>query len=148
MTADFAERVRPALESQLAEGETVQGVVAATYQKTFSGSLYAIAVTDRRVVLQPLDRHLQAKGPATSITPEALASADVDGAGGGWWTAPAAVLDMAAIAITFRTTDGEGLKLSMMKGGTGMMGALGGGESQRDGVLALAAWLQRTLGSH
>jgi hypothetical protein len=145
MGADFAERVRPVVASQLAEGESLQGLIAATHQKTFSGSLYAVAITDRRLILQPLDRHLAAKGPATSITPDTLVSADVDGAGGGWWTAPAAVLDLAAIAITFRTSDGERLKLSMMKGGSGMFGGLGGGESQRDGVLALAAWLQRAL---
>src|SRR5262245_10840634 len=145
MAADFAERVRPVLASELADGESLLGVIAATHQKTFGGSLYVVAVTDRRLILQPLDRHLQGKGPATSITPEDLVSADVDGAGGGWWTAPSVVLDMVAIAVTFRTKDGERLKLSMMKGGSGMFGTLGGGESQRDGVLALAAWLERAL---
>jgi hypothetical protein len=145
VAGDFGERVGVLLRGRLEEGETLQGVIAATHQKTFSGSLYAIGVTDRRLLLQPLDRHLQAKGDLRSIRPEALQGADIDGAGGGWWTAPAAVLDMAALAITFRTTDGEKLKLVMMKG-TGPLGGLGGGETQRDGVLALAGWLQQALG--
>jgi hypothetical protein len=144
MAADFAERVGPLLRSMLQEGETLQGIVAATHQKTFSGSLFAIGVTDRRLLLQPLDRHLRGKGEVRSISPEALQGADLDGAGGDWWTAPTAILDMTALAVTFRTTDGEALKLLMMKG-TGMLGGLGGGESQRDGVLALAGWLQRAL---
>jgi hypothetical protein len=145
VAGDFGERVGVLLRGRLEEGETLQGVIAATHQKTFSGSLYAIGVTDRRLLLQPLDRHLQAKGDLRSIRPEALQGADIDGAGGGWWTAPAAVLDMAALAVTFRTTDGEKLKLVMMKG-TGPLGGLGGGETQRDGVLALAGWLQQALG--
>ena len=146
MAESFAERVDPLLRSQLEEGETLRGVIAATHQKTFTGSMFAIGVTDRRLLLQPLDRGLKAKGELRSITPGSLRSADVDGAGGGWWTAPAALLDAAAIAVTFRTSDGEKLKLSMMKG-TGMFGGLGGGDVQRDGVLALAAWLQQALGA-
>jgi hypothetical protein len=145
MAGDFAERVGPLLRSMLQEGETLQGIVAATHQKTFSGSLFVIGVTDRRLLLQPLDRHFQAKGDMRSISPEALQGADLEGAGRDWWTAPAAILDMTALAVTFRTNDGEKLKLLMMKG-TGMIGGLGGGESQRDGVLALAGWLKRALG--
>jgi hypothetical protein len=145
MAGDFAERAGRLLRSVLQEGETLQGVIAATHQKTFSGSLFAIGVTDRRLLLQPLDRHLQAKGELRSISPETLQGADLEGAGGDWWTAPAAILDMSALAVTFRTNDGEKLKLLMMKG-TGVFGGLGGEESQRDGVMALAGWLQRTLG--
>jgi hypothetical protein len=137
--------VRPHLEAQLQPGEVLQGVIAATYQKTFSGGLYAVGVTDRRLLLQPLDRRLQPKVPPRSITPDQLASADIDGAGGGWWTAPAAILDMAAVALTIRTTDGEKLKLSMMKG-SGLLGGLGGGQAQSDGLLALSDWVGRALG--
>jgi hypothetical protein len=145
VAGDFAERVRPHLEAQLQPGEVLQGVIAATHQKTFSGGLYAVGVTDRRLLLQPLDRRLQPKVPPRSITPDQLASADIDGAGGGWWTAPAAILDMAAVALTLRTTDGEKLKLSMMKG-TGLLGGLGGGQAQSDGLLALTDWVGRALG--
>src|SRR5437660_12302076 len=104
--------------------------MAATHQKTFGGQLCAIGVTDRRLLLQPVDRRLQPKGSPTEITPETLASAAIDGAGRGWWTAPSVILDMAAIALTIRTTDGQKLKLMMMKGG----GALGGGPEQAAGV--------------
>ena len=44
-----------------------------------------------------------------------------------------------------RTADGEKTKLMMMKG-TGMLGGLGGGDSQRDGVVALAEWMGRRFG--
>jgi hypothetical protein len=145
VAGDFEEKVRPHLEALLQPGEVLQGIVAATHQKTFSGGLYAIGVTDRRLLLQPLDRRLQPKDPPRSIAPDRLASADVDGAGGGWWTAPAAILDATATALTIRTTDGEKLKLMMMKG-TGLLGGLGGGQGQRDGLLALAEWMRRTFG--
>jgi hypothetical protein len=138
---DFAQLARPALEALLQGGETLHGVIAATHQRTFSGQLYAVGVTDRRLLLQPVDRRARPKGAGRVITPETLVSADVDGAGHGWWTAPALVLDATAIALTLRTTDGEKLKLTMMKGG----GFLGGGQGQTDGVGALAEWMQRNM---
>jgi hypothetical protein len=142
MVGDFGQLARPALEALLDDGETLRGVIAATHQRTLSGQLYAIGVTDRRLLLQPVDRRAQPKGDCRVITRETLVSADVDGAGGGWWTAPAIVLDAAAIALTLRTTDGEKLKLTMMKGG----GVLGGGQAQADGVRALAEWMRRNDG--
>jgi hypothetical protein len=39
-----------------------------------------------------------------------------------------------------RTTDGEKLRLMMMRG-SGTFGKLSGGEDQRSGVEALAAWM-------
>ena len=137
MADEFVSAVRPTLEPQLEQGETLRGVVAATYQKTFSGSLYAIGVTDRRLLLQPLDRKLQPKEPPLSLTPEAIAEFQLDGAGEGWWTAPEAILDASSLTLKVRTNDGDKLKLMMMRGG----GTLMGGESQKDGVAALGAWL-------
>jgi hypothetical protein len=137
MAEEFASAVRPTLEPLLEQGETLRGVVAATYQKTFSGSLYAIGVTDGRLLLQPLDRKLQPKEPPLSLTPEAIAEFQLDGAGEGWWTAPEAILDASSLTLKLRTNDGEKLKLMMMRGG----GTLMGGESQKDGVTALGAWL-------
>ena len=144
MAGDFAEMARPGIEAQLEPSETLRGLIAATHQKTFGGSLYAVAVTDRRLLLQPLDRRIQPKGDPRSITAGELVSADIDGAGGGWWTAPSVVLDLSAIALTLRTTDGEKVKLMMMNG-AGVLGGLGGGQAQRDGVLALADWLRDNL---
>ena len=94
------------------------------------------------MLLQPVDRRMQAKGPAKVITKDTLVGADVDGAGGGWWTAPAVVLDAAAVALTLRMADGEKLKLRMMRGG----GVLGGGPEQAEGMGALVEWMQRNLG--
>jgi hypothetical protein len=145
MPPDFAETVRPLLERLLEADEELRGVVAATQQKTFSGSLYAVGVTDRRLILQRLDRRLQPKGEAEIVTPAALASAHAEGAGGGWWTAPAAILDQTAIALTLETTEGSKLKLQMMRG-EGLLGGLGGGETQRAGIEALAEWLRAALG--
>jgi hypothetical protein len=135
VSEDFAARVSPFLESRLEPGETLRGIAAATHQKTFSGSLYAIGVTDRRLLLQPLDRRIEPKGDLTSVTRDSLESVELDGAGGGWLTAPTAVLDAAALTLKLRTTSGERFKLMLMRGGTF------GGESQKDGVLALAQWL-------
>jgi hypothetical protein len=87
---DFEARVRSHLESHLESGEELRGVAAATYQKTFSGSLYAVGVTDRRLLLQPLEN------------------------------------------------GGERFKLMLMRGGSVPFG----GESQQQGVLALAEWLR------
>jgi hypothetical protein len=142
VAGEFAARVRPLLEVQLDSGEALRGVVAATQQKTFRGQLYALAITDRRLILLPLDRKLQPKGPLQAITPQELVSADADGAGGGWWSPGSAVLDATALKIELRTTGGEKLKLMMMKGGEGLLGGLAGGESQQQGVQALADWLR------
>jgi hypothetical protein len=134
---DFADRVRPGFESRLEPGEVLNGIAAATFQKTFSGSLYALGVTDHRLLLQPLDRKLQPKGELVSVTHDALESFELDGAGGGWMTAPMAVLDAAALKLDLRTTGGDRFRLTMMRGGSFPLG----GESQQEGVLALAEWL-------
>jgi hypothetical protein len=137
VSEDFASRVRPHLAAGLEPGEELKGVAAATYQKTFSGSLYAVGVTDRRLVLQPLDRHVEPNGPPVSLSPATLESFELDGAGGGWLTAPTAVLDAASLTLKLRTTNGDKFKLMMMRGGSFPFG----GESQQAGVLALAEWL-------
>jgi hypothetical protein len=142
MAHDFISSVRPHLEGRLGSGEKLEGIIAGTHQRTFSGSLYAIGVTDRRLILQELDRKLGPKGEPLLITPETLASAEIDGAGNSW-SVPSIILDLAAIALTLRTTDGTKMKLMMMKGGGGLFGKLGGGEDQQRGILALIAWMQR-----
>jgi hypothetical protein len=137
MAEDFASVARPVLEGQLEEGESLRGIAAATLQKTFSGGLYAVGVTDRRLLLQPLDRKLQPKGALIPMTRETVAAAELDGAGGDWWTAPSAVLDATALTLKLKTTGGEGFKLMMMRGGSSLFG----GQEQADGVVALAEWL-------
>jgi hypothetical protein len=130
VAADFDAIARPHIEALLEPGERIEGILAATIQKTFSGGLYALAVTNRRLIIQRM-RGRSPKGEPVSVRPEELVDADVDGAGGGWWTAPAAILDAVAVQLTLRTTDQTTHKLKMMRAG------------QREGILALAEWMRR-----
>lgn len=86
-----------------------------------------------------MTRKLERDAEPTSLPPERIASADTEGAGGGWAEIGAAIMDEAAVTLRLRTTDGERLKLTMMRG-TGPLGGLGGGEDQRSGIEALSAW--------
>ena len=138
MDREFAPLAQPHLAPLVPAGESLRGIVAATQSKTFSGSLYAIGVTEWRLLLQPFDRKLQPKGPATPVgNREALAAAELDGAGNGWLTAPMIALSAVSLTLKVRADDGERFKLMLMRGGT----ALTGGESQRIGVLALTELL-------
>jgi hypothetical protein len=142
MGKSFAEAARPAVEASLEPGEALLGIVAATHQRTFGGQLYALGVTQGRLLLQPVGRKMESKGPPRVVTPDTLVSAEADGAGSGWWSVPSIILDAAAIAVTLHTTDGEKLKLTMMRGG----GTLSGGPLQAEGLRALVEWMQRNLG--
>ena len=143
MPKDFESLARPSLAHLLLPGEELRAVTAAVHQKTFSGQQYAIGVTDQRLLLQPVDRHIEAKGDPILVTPESIDSVKLDGAGDGWWTAPLAVLDASAVTLDLRLRDGNKLKLMMMRGGSGIMGSLSGGQGQSAGVVALAEWLSR-----
>ena len=138
---DFASAVQPALEGALEPGETLEGICAAAQQSTFKGRSLALGVTDRRLLLAPQDRRGGPTGEVISIGPEEITSAKAAGAGGGWASIGPAILDSAAVTLELRT-DREKYKLNLMKG-TGMFGKLGGGDAQREGVEALAAWFQR-----
>jgi hypothetical protein len=141
MPDEFETRARASLAPFVDPGEALRGVAAGVHQKTFSGQLYATGVTDQRLLLLPVGRHIEAKGSPMVVTPDAIAAVKLDGAGDGWWTAPMAVLDATSVTLHLGTRDGQKLKLMMMLGGNGLMGSLGGGESKRNGVLALAEWL-------
>jgi hypothetical protein len=136
---DLESSLRSVLEPQLEPGEELQGMCAATQQSAFKGRMVAIGVTERRLLIQPLDRKLRASDAALSLTADQIAEAKATGAGEGWFTVTAAVMDGAAVTLRLKTTAGEKLKLMMMRG-TGAFGKLGGGESQRLGIEALAAW--------
>jgi hypothetical protein len=134
---DFAALARPHLEAALDPGEDLRGVIAANRAKTFSGALYAIGVTDRRLLLQPLDRKIQPKGALDAVPPERVASARVSGAGDDWWTATQAILDSVALTLLLETSDGEKYKLMFMR--------IGSGDAQRRGIAALGEWMQQRL---
>jgi hypothetical protein len=141
--ADLDSKYRPVLTELLDGGEELRGLCAASQQKSmFKGGAVAIGVTDRRLLVQPLDRRGDPDGPVESITPEQVASAKAGGAGGGWWSVTTGILDHAAVRLEIRTTDGEKLKLMMMRGEGKLLGGLGGGEAQRLGIEALAEWFR------
>ncbi len=138
--ADFASVHRPHLEALLEDGEDLRGVCAASQQQgMFKGRAVAIAVTDRRLLIQPLDRKGNPSGDPLSIAPDQVESAR---AGDSVTNLNTAIVSSGAAALTLRTTNGEKLKLMLMRG-SGVFGGLGGGEPQRQGVEALAEWLGR-----
>jgi len=138
MADDFTSRVTPLLEPHLQPGESLRGVTASTYQKTFSGWMVAIGATDRRLLLMGLDRKWQPKGPVQVVSDhDALATAELDGAGDGWWTTAAAIADWHSLILRVHTDDGDIMKLTMTRGGAKLLG----GDAQRDGVAAIVALL-------
>jgi hypothetical protein len=140
---DFDARYRPQLEATLESGEELRGICAANHrQSAFKGRLVAIGVTDRRLLVLPIDRRGEPAGSPQPILPEQIASAKAGGVGGGWPTVEAAIADHSAVKLDLRMKDGEKLKLMMMHG-KGVFGGLGGGESQREGIAALAEWFGR-----
>jgi hypothetical protein len=107
----------------------------------FKGRMVAVAATDRRLIVLPLDRKAEPKDEPISIPPERVADAKAGDASGGWWTPTSGIMDRAAARLQIKTTDGEKLKLMMMRGtGPGPLGELGGGEAQQDGMQALGEW--------
>jgi hypothetical protein len=141
--ADLDSKYRPILEGKLESGEELRGLCVASQQKSmFKGGAVAIGVTDRRLLVQPLNRRGDPDGPADSITPEQIASAKAGGAGGGWWSVTTGILDHAAIRLEIKKADGEKLKVMLMRGEGKLLGGLGGGEAQRHGLEALAGWFQ------
>jgi hypothetical protein len=143
--ADLDARYRPHLEAHLEPGEALEGICACSQQKgLFSGGAVALGVTDRRLLVQPLDRRGDPDGGVASLDPGDIAEAKAEGAGGGWAEVGSALMDRHAVKLTLKTTGGEKLRLMFMRAeGGGLMARLGGGEAQRAGVEALAAWFAR-----
>jgi hypothetical protein len=127
------------VESVLAPDERSLGCCVATQQSLFKGRMVAIVVTEKRLVLQGLTRRFEPDGEPLSLPPERIAEAKAEGGGGGWPEIGAAIMDGVSVALKLRTSDGEKLKLTMMRG-DGPLGGLGGGETQREGVRALGEW--------
>ncbi|HEY7267345.1 MAG TPA: hypothetical protein VH501_06590 [Solirubrobacterales bacterium] len=141
--ADLDSKYRSGLEAQLDSGEELRGVCVASQQRgMFKGGSVALGVTDRRLLVQSLNRRGASEGPPRSILPGQIASAKAGPAGGGWINVDAAILDHAAIRLEIRTTDREKLKLMLMRGEGKLLGGLGGGEPQRQGLEALAEWFR------
>jgi hypothetical protein len=141
--ADLDSKYRPHLTDQLESGEELRGLCIGAQQKgLFRGGAAVIGITDRRLLLQPVDRRGNVDGIAQSILPEQIASAKAGGAGGEWFNVYAGIMDHAAVQLEIRTTAGEKLKLTLMRGKGRVFGGLGGGEPQRQGLEALAQWFR------
>jgi hypothetical protein len=141
--ADLDSKYRPVLEAQLESGEELSGLCVASQQKSmFKGGAVVLGVTDRHLLVQPLDRRGEPDGRVQAITKEQVASAKAGPAGGEWFNVDAMVLDHAAVRLQIQTTDGEKLKLMLMRGEEKLLGKLGGGEAQGQGLDALAEWFQ------
>jgi hypothetical protein len=138
---ELGAKLRAAIEPALEADEDLLGVSVAVQQSMFKGRQIALAVTDRRLIAQPMNRKFEPDGEQISMPPERIAGAHAEGAGGGWPQIGAALMDEAAVKLTLKTTDGEKLKLTMMRG-SGPLGELGGGEDQRQGIEALANWFR------
>ena len=143
--AELEAKLRAALEPSLQPGEDLRGACVATQVGVFRGRQVAVGVTGSRLLIQGMNRKFEPDGPALSLPPERLAAAKAEGAGGGWWTLGAAIMDGAAVTLKLRTSDGEKLKLMMMRA-SGPLAALGGGEGQRQGLEALGEWFAAALG--
>lgn len=128
-------RMVAAVTPSVPAGETLQGVALANRQSTFSAKLYAMAVTDRHLILQPLDRKLAPTAPAVIVRPEELDVGNVfqEGAGIGG-------LGQKGQEIRF-TANGEKYKL-MALGGNMIENALAS-DGQLAGLGAVADFLRR-----
>ena len=143
--AELGDKLTAALAPLLEAGEGLEGVCVATQVGLFKGRMVALAATDRRLVVQGLNRKFEAHGEPISITPATLAGASAEGAGGGWPDLGSAVMDRAAVTLKIKTTDGQKLKLTMMRA-DGALGGLGGGEDQRAGLEAVARFFESASG--
>ena len=145
MAADVDSRYRPHLEALLEPGETLEGVCVCSQQKgLFSGGAVALGVSDRRLIVQELDRRGDPAGEPRLLAPEDIADAKAEGASGGWAEIGSTLMDRHAVTLRLKTAAGEKLRLMFMRAdGAGLMAKLGGGEAQHRGVEALADWFTR-----
>jgi hypothetical protein len=136
---DLDSKLHRVAEARLTQGEELLGVCVATQVGKFKGRQVLLGVTNGRLLVQGMNRKFEPVGDAISLPPERIAEASAEGAGGGWINVGLVIMDGAAVTLKLRTTDGDKLKLTMMRG-TGVFGKLGGGETQRHGLEAVAAW--------
>jgi hypothetical protein len=91
------------MRSLLVPGEVMYGIIVANQQKTFSATLYLVATTDRRIMMQPVDRKWQPNGQLLSFGPNDISNTSV------WGWAHDAASKGEKIA-TFLTTSGDRIK--------------------------------------
>jgi hypothetical protein len=128
------ERLRQAVTPAVPPGETLVGVVLANQQKALSAKLYAVGVTERHLVLQPVGRSMQPSAPAIVLAQHDVEVGNIfnEGAGLGG-------LGQKGQEIRF-TARGEKYKL-MVLGGNLVENALAS-DGHLSGLGALAEFLR------
>ena len=58
----LADKLRPPLARLVEPGEQLVGMCVAVQQSAFRGNQVAFGITDRRLLLQPVDRRFEPKG--------------------------------------------------------------------------------------
>ena len=142
--ADIKEKLWPALEPLLEEGEALEGMVVGSRSGFMSSKFVVVGVTPTRLIVQETDRKQNPKGEPTIVGSGELAGSKKGGFGMG--DVSDSIMNATSIKLTVKTASGEKIKLMMAKGG-GPLGKLMGGETQEQGVKALQAWLERNAPS-
>jgi hypothetical protein len=132
---ETSRRLTALIEPQLAPGEALSGVLHALQPRLFSADLFAVGVTPERLILQPIDRDLNASAPATTVSRDGLTESSV----WGWGGSVADFLSASAGQQLRFAAGGTKYKLVAL-GGNALEDALSG-PTQRAGVQALVAFL-------
>jgi hypothetical protein len=138
--ADIKEKLWPAIEPLLEEGETLEGMCVGSQSGFMSSKFVVIGITPARLIVQETDRKQNPKGEPTIVAAGELAGSKKGGFGYG--DVQSSIMNATSIRLTVKTASGQKLKLAMAKGG-GILGGLAGGATQQEGVQALQAWLER-----
>ncbi len=96
---DLDAKPRPVAEALLTQGEELRGVCVATQVGMFKGRHVLLGVTDRRLLVQGMNRKFEPVGEPISMAPERIADASAEGAGGGWISVGLAIMDGAAVTL-------------------------------------------------
>jgi hypothetical protein len=131
-------RIRAVIEPFVQPGEALVGCLMATAKSSFSAKMYAIGVTDQRLIMVQVDRKFEPKGEPVSVRPDDIVKSSVDGFGGG----PRHFLTEDLGDIRVDTTD-EKYKLLMMGGGLDQMFV---GDGQMAGKQAFLEFLHAARG--
>jgi len=132
--AEYQDKIT-AVEDALTDGsERTLGTCVASWPSAFRSKTVAIVATDRRLLVQEIDRKINPQGDVISLPPERIESAELSGVRGR--SVSSAVMNAATITIKLRTTDGQKMKLVTMAG-DGMFGGMNGASEQRQAVEAV-----------
>ena len=129
------------LQSLLVPGEVLHGTIVANQQKTFSATLYLVGTTDRRIIMQPVDRKRQPNGQPSSFGMNDITNTSV-------FAMAHEAASRGEKVATFLTTSGDrikfdagGEKWKLMTLGGNMLENTLSTEDQSDGLEAFVNFL-------